>query len=585
MKIAPLAIAAILAATPAFGAQNGDTKDDQATLAGLKTELANLWDWSAISKEPLDVQIISSKHRDGYIVDAIYLNGTGDAAQKDRIFFYYTHPEKPEGKIPALIDLTGGSPDEDRCLYFSKVFKCAAAIPEWRCKGAKLKSKWVGGTPPEYRGKGPLKQDQAYRLISGARRILDYLCAQDYVDQTRLASMGGSMGGIYTLLLAGVDSRISAGVCDVGVGHLANSDCLQGVFYLSPERKDIWLKAFDPYSHAKDIKAKMIVLPSSDDHFCALPDIIETYKAIPTEKRICIDPNFDHSMASFGGPAHYPGLVKWLPYCFGETNAYIKIPEYPENTGNTYRLATGSEEVKDAWLYWSPGGKEVVWQARYWVPVSAKVKDGICEAQVPAEYANLPMYVFMDVYNSKGEKASTFPVFKEGTASDQSTAPLWDKGAIWDVKSGLGAWRPIIWGTIPRTANIQCLPPAGLRIGPAAGEPSKSFLVLTNSIGLASASAPKHPGLSFEIDGNGAPGELKVTLVRNFNTSLKKEEVFAHTIKYEKGAGRYDIPWADFVNAGGAGSSLFPFDTLKIEGVRKDGSQLTISSIGFMDKT
>ena len=587
MKMVPPVAAVffcIIAATTAIAADVGTpAPDEKVAVASLNGELTNLWDWSAISKAPLDVEIVSSTNRDGYKVEGIYVNGVGDSAAKDRIFFYYAHPEKPDGKIPVVIDLTGGSPDGERSLYLAKVLKCACAVIEWRCQPAKLRSKWIGGGMPLYRAKGPLKSDQAYRVVSGARRVLDFLGEQDDVDAKRLASMGGSMGGIYTLLLAGVDSRVSAAVVDVGVGHLANSDCAQGVFHLSQERKDIWLKAFDPYSHASTIKARTIVLPSSVDHFCALGDIVETYKAIPSEKRLSIDANFDHSIAPFGGMPHYPGLFKWLPYCFGQTESYLKIPEGVRNEGNAYWLTTGKDEVKEAYLYWSPGGKDVIWQGRYWGEIKAELKNGRYEAQLPARYANLPMYVYMDVYNSMGQKASTLPLFKDGMASGGSAPPLWDDGQLWDVKSGLSAWRPLLSDSdTPRKANIQVALPDGLMLGPVAEEPRHKFAIVTSSIGLVSEAAAKHAGLCIKIDGNGAAGELKLALVRNFNSSSKEED-FSYTLKYDKGIQSYSIPWAEFTNLKASTASPFPFDTLRIEGVRQSGSQIAIHSIAFMD--
>ena len=600
MEVKAITLAGLLLVTAAV-AKDGDThaQDEAAAVAALNAELPSLWDWSAISRDPLDVEIVSSNVRDGYKVESVYLNGVGDAAGKDRIFFYYAHPEKPTGKFPVVIDLTGGSVSDGRCLYLAKAVNGACVDLEWRCGGATLRSKWAGGEPPKYRGLGPLKADQAYRVVSGARRILDFLSKQDDADPARLASMGGSMGGIYTLLLSGVDTRISAGVSDVGVGHLAHSDCAQGAFNLSPERKDLWLKAFDPYSHAGAIKAKIAVVSSSDDHFCALGDIVETYTLIHTEKRLCIDANADHSNASFGGRPMFPGLWKWLPYCFGQVDSYMKIPETLQRERAAYWLPTGGEEVKEAYLYWSPGGKDLIWQARYWAEVKAEVRDGKCRAEIPARYAGLPRCVFMNVYNSKGQMASTIPVFLEGTGSERPAPLLWDGDQLWDTKSGLEAWRPVVLADprIPRKANLQFVPPYGLLVGPDAGKANpvtlpglanpnesaaKKFVIVTSSIGLAAAAAPRHAGLCFEIDGHGLAGELKLSLYRNFNSAFAEEE-FRYSLAYGKGVQRYTVPWGAFTPAKAHGTNVFPFDTLRIDGVRENGSPITIKYITFAD--
>jgi len=277
-------------------------------------------------------------------------------------------------------------------------------------------------------------------------------------------------------------------------------------------------------------------------------------------------------------------LRKWLPYCFGQADTYINIPETLKRERNTYVLATGNEEIKEAYLYWSPGGKDIIWQARYWVPVKAELKNGQCVAEVPPQYANLPLCVFMDAYNSKGQKASTVPSFEAGTASDAAAAPFWDDGQLWDCKNGLGAWRPEVSSipTVPRKADIHRAPPYGLEVGPFAGEPSKKFIINTSSIGLVAGAAATHAGLSFTIDGHGAPGSLKLALFRNFHSAFK-EEKFAYTLQYDGALRHYSIAWKDFTNAKRPGANLFPFDNLQIEGVREDGSPITIQSIAFQD--
>ncbi len=75
------------------------------------------------------------------------------------------------------------------------------------------------------------------------------------------------MGGYYTLLAAGVDARVSFGVDELGAGHLADSDSALGQLELDPERKAIWLQAFDPYFYAARTKARIFMNLAANDYF------------------------------------------------------------------------------------------------------------------------------------------------------------------------------------------------------------------------------------------------------------------------------------------------------------------------------
>ena len=69
---------------------------------------------------------------------------------------------------------------------------------------------------------------------------------------------------------------------------------------------------------------------------------------------------------------------------------------------------------------------------------------------------------------------------------------------------------------------------------------------------------------------------------QEFPFDLQKEE-FTYTPKYSRGMQKYSIPWKEFRNARVPEKSLFPFDTLRLDGVRENGLPITIQSILFAD--
>ena len=58
-------------------------------------------------------------------------------------------------------------------------------------------------------------------------------------------------------------------------------------------------------------------------------------------------------------------------------------------------------------------------------------------------YAKLAKCVFMSVWDVKGRRVSSVPVFEPGTDPRNAAGPLWEGGQLWDVRHGASAWRPI----------------------------------------------------------------------------------------------------------------------------------------------
>jgi hypothetical protein len=113
-----------------------------ASVEALKKELATLWDRPSV-QEPLNVEIVFSEVKNGYKTEGVYINGFSGAAGQDRIFFYYSRPETPTGKVPAYIEITGGGGPE-RGAWFARTNKCAVIDIEWRGAKNKFRSKWAG---------------------------------------------------------------------------------------------------------------------------------------------------------------------------------------------------------------------------------------------------------------------------------------------------------------------------------------------------------------------------------------------------------------------------------------------------------
>jgi len=554
------------------------TSGQPESIVSLKRELETLWDRPA-EMPPLDVEVVYEQVKDGYKTLGVYVNGYKGPAGQDRIFFYYHAPEKAEGRVPAYIELTGGG-GPDRGLFMARGNKCAVADVEWRGTKNKFRSQWFGCDSGAMKSLTNLKDNPAFRLVYGIRRVIDYLQQQPGVEPSAIGCGGGSMGGYYSLLGAGVDPRVKFVMNELGGGGLSDTDSSLGQFKLDAQTKSIWLAAFDPISHAARTQGQVLFNLSANDYFFWLGDAIKNYQLLGADKRLCISPNFNHNDGAFGQKKNSPS--SWLPYCMGRDQSYPHTPEITQS-GADYHIATGDEIVR-ATLCWSPGGDALLTPARYWMQTPATKTANGWQARVPAAYAGLARLVYMNVWDAKGRMVSSIPALTAGADPQQTQGLSWPGGQLWDSEAGVSAWRPPGPNKHPASDGTTLIldDSGGLLIGPGKN-PKSAFSLVTSSVVMVSGSAKSHRGLKLEIDGRGKKGVLTVSLVKDFGAASRQREYTA-TVEYQDALGTYELPWKSFIPPPGtsAADELLGFDSLRIDGERPDGSPLLVKSIRFL---
>ena len=269
-----------------------------------------------------------------------------------------------------------------------------------------------------------------------------------------------------------------------------------------------------------------------------------------------------------------------LAYVFGRDPVFLRIMEV-KNLGPVYNLmVTDNTEIKEATLCWSPG-ENLAWPARYWVETPAVKTQSGWQAQIPAAYSSLSHYAFMTAKDAKERTVSSIPTFAPGTDPLQTTGPRWAHGALWNQDSGPSAWRLIGPNVHSGSKQVQVTRgtgPAEIQVAPL-GDLRQFFALVTNSVIMTAGEAKVHQGLKIELNGNGKSGVLAITLVRNFGAVHQQE--FSTMVRYGADAADYDLPWVVF--KGPVGEKLLPFDSLRLDGQRPDGSPLGIISIRFLD--
>jgi hypothetical protein len=541
-----------------------------ASKAVTEAQLRSLWSLKRARQAPFDVEIVSTRTADGYRTDEMYLTSRRTPDGPDRIFCTYSRPENPDPRAPAYLDLTGGR-DVAGVEWLARRYRGAVLDIEWRSPDLKHHTKWARPAASGIFGMAePIDDNFNTMFVTGIRRAIDFLESQPGIDGTRIALGGGSMGGWYSLLVAGVDRRVTC-VYDV---YAAGGGVANFTAPLNAEQRRIWTAAFDPLTYARRTRASTLLYLGTNDFFFSLGNAMMEQAGLAGEKRMTIIPNWNHNFGPFGRKA--PEVDKaWIDHCFHGEPAFPAVTD-PKPRGDAYSWrADGPFPIKRSVLCWSPGG--AVWTARYWVEIPATQHGHEWTASVPQRFAGLGAMLFATAVDEKERVVSSRLVARTGADPLTSAGPLWPGDAAWDVESGAAAWR--LPGPARSSAfwsqEVTATGARGIQVTPtdAAGK----IALLTNSVSLASGRAAQYAGFRLLVDGHGASGELAVSLERRSGDATGI--AYTKRVPYGKGETEIRIPWAEFKGPDGEPTLPYPFDGLRLDGDRAKGTLLTIEAV------
>jgi len=147
-----------------------------------------------------------------------------------------------------------------------------------------------------------------------------------FVDQDRLAVMGGSYGGYMTTWMVGHTDRFRCAISERAANNLAtldgNSDLaalfkgtIGAAFWEAP---DAYRKA-SPVTYATDITTPLLILHSEGDLRCPVNQAEELFAILRSMKReveLVRFPAESHELSRSGNPAHrvmrFEAILEWL---------------------------------------------------------------------------------------------------------------------------------------------------------------------------------------------------------------------------------------------------------------------------------
>jgi hypothetical protein len=416
-----------------------------------------------------------------------------------------------------------------------------------------------------------------YRTVIAIRRSLDWAAEQPQVSMKKVVVYGGSWGGYYTMLVSGIDDRITDSVALTGAGGWKDSHSIlaDGINEFPPALRDEWLRTFDPISYAHHVKSDVTLVAHADDSFFWFHGVLKNFEAIPGKKRVIITPNSDHGICG------HPDPIPTFPFTVSILKHHLNGVEFPvvaenslkEDAKGSFSWQSIGPRIEKAYLYFSPG--DVNYRASYWVEIPALLDGTTWKAELPEHLRNVMGSYYVTICASEDRDVSSMVHTRPGRDPQREVVGLWPGNALWDYAPGAIAWRPSIFH---KFTTIQSPAPGVIRLLP--GGDDKIIEARTDSTVLLGPGAAYYEGLQLTIDGEGSAGTLNIQL-KDDAFSRNVPNIYQTTVSYSAGVSNITVPWKQFDGPEGAREAFspFPFEALTLRGTRESGKPLTIKAL------
>jgi tRNA (mo5U34)-methyltransferase len=317
-------------------------------------------------------------------------------------------------RFPALLVIPGGRGVTEKELptWLAQTCRVMALGVDWIGTG---KSSQIPGLDPwanAIRFDGEDYRDSfQYRNLRALLRATNFLLSQPLADRDRLMAMGGSWGGFYSWLLAGMDKRFKhifptfgCGFLDTEARQVWESDFAS----MDPRKAETWLRAFDPGRRAHLIRASVFYQQATNDKFYSLLAAMKTYHRVRAPKSLLLVHNQDH----FTSP--YPAQdVKRLRYLLSKDPS-LRPPaecdvEWVRGTNTVELRIDDAENLRLSVMY--SFGNYTKSFGRYWRTARARRNsDGRWLAEIPVVDIDREVWLYGHAERPDRSSATSTPV-------------------------------------------------------------------------------------------------------------------------------------------------------------------------------
>jgi dienelactone hydrolase len=333
----------------------------------------------------------------------VYYEGEPFKGKPTRVFAYYAKPEG-NGPYPAVVLVHGGG---------GKAFREWAE--HWAARGYCALAMDLAGNGPMGRlpDGGPDQSDTSkfgefdaatakdmwtYHAVSAVIRGHNLVRSFPEVDKERTAVTGISWGGYLTCIVSGLDHRFKAAVPVYGCGFLhENSVWKPRLDGFTPERRDLWVKNFDPSRYLAGVKCPILFLNGTNDFAYPLDSYQKCYRLVTSPRTVLILIRMKH-----GHIWTFPEVDVFIDSHLRKGEPLPQVGEMKQTGDEVSASVTLKGKPKDAHLYYAVA--EGPWQKREWKSVDAEITDGRISAKLPTER---PLVYYLEAADEKGLRATS----------------------------------------------------------------------------------------------------------------------------------------------------------------------------------
>jgi prolyl oligopeptidase family protein len=355
---------------------------------------------------PLEVEELSTEVSQGVRTTELLLISEILDGQRLAMHAWLSRPaylgaEGPEAtRLAPVMLIPGGhgvTPAEE-VVHVVRECEVVALGVDWISAGLSPRIEGLTPWPNQFRFEGEsYRSSYQFHNVNALMRATNFLLEQPFTDPGELMAMGGSWGGFYTWLLAGLDPRFTYIFPTFGCGFL-EAECHQvwesDMVSMGDERREEWLQAFDPARRVHLIEASVFYQTATNDKFYSLLPAMHTYRRVRTEKRLLLARNQDHFM----DPHSDQDVAMLRTILAGTVSA-----DLPEVEGLSWLPGTNRVEVRVELP--RPASVSVVWSsgeytpafARHWRSVEAENEDGRWFADIPVVDVDRELWLYAHV--------------------------------------------------------------------------------------------------------------------------------------------------------------------------------------------
>lgn len=274
----------------------------------LPEDFNKFWDAGVreLDKIPPDVQLeplpkFSTPQFDCFKISFANLDNT-------RIYGFLSVPKNGKGPFPALVNVPGAgpgfySPDSDWVKRGAIVLRMN--VHQYNPPTDKQAISTIHeaiNKPLRYCYHGAPDRNKYYfrNAILGVSRAINYLAARPDVDKRRIVMQGGSQGGAFALIMAGLNKNITATIaavpalCDHAGFQADRSAGWPQLVRTVPGSLEM-SAYFDAVNFARNITCPAVVTVGFIDRTCSPSSVYAAYNTIPVRKTIINRPAMSHS--------------------------------------------------------------------------------------------------------------------------------------------------------------------------------------------------------------------------------------------------------------------------------------------------